>query len=241
MKIHVFKNKELASAYVSEMIKDSLQKNHVTFGLATGSTPEPLYAILRQSNWDFSQATAINLDEYYGLASDHPQSYAHFMQKQLFQDKTFKETFIPNGANSNVEEEISKYEEILKKHPVDLQILGIGTNGHIGFNEPGTPFNSLTHLVDLTPSTIESNQRFFENISQVPTQAYSMGIQSIFNAKKIVLMAFGSAKSDIIAQAFQGPVTENIPASILQNHPDTVIILDEAAAEKLQLDSHYHG
>lgn len=240
MNIHVFKNKIDASSYVLKLFQETLEKNTANFGLATGSTPETLYALLRQSDLDFSQASAINLDEYFGLSADHPQSYAYFMKKQLFNDKPFKHTFIPNGMNRDTKDEINSYEKILHDHPIDLQILGIGTNGHIGFNEPGTDFHSKTHLVELTASTINSNKRFFEDASQVPTHAYSMGIESIMNAKKIVLMAFGTSKADIIAQALEGHITENVPASILQKHPNTIVVLDEAASQTLHNSSIHH-
>lgn len=237
VQIQIFNNKEEASQYVLQRFADLLDHTSPTFGLATGSTPETLYALLRESDLDFSKAIGINLDEYYGLDANHPQSYAYFMNEQLFKAKPFKHTYIPNGQNTNVEEETSTYEDILSQHPIDLQILGIGTNAHIGFNEPGTPFDSQTHLVSLTPSTIASNQRFFEDASQVPQKAYSMGIHSIMNAKEIILMAFGEDKAEAIVQTIEGPIHTDVPASILQTHHHVTFVLDRAAASKLQKET----
>ena len=163
----------------------------------------------------------------------HLQSYRYFMQENLFNKKPFKESFLPRGVKDNAEEEVERYNQILANHPVDLQILGIGRNGHIGFNEPGTSFDSQTHLVDLDQSTIEANARFFEKIEDVPTQAISMGIKNILDAKSILLFAYGPSKAEAIAGTVQGPVTENLPASSLQNHPDVTIIADAEALSLL--------
>lgn len=233
MEIIVLDSVEAIGKKAAEIVKETLITGQENFGLATGSSPEGLYKELRESDLDFSQATSVNLDEYVGLRANHPQSYAYFMQEQLFDSKPFKASYLPNGLNSNESDEISRYEAILKEHPIDLQILGIGTNGHIGFNEPGSSFQSVTHKVNLTPSTIEANKRFFESADQVPSQAYSMGIKSIMQAKKIVLIAFGKNKADAIAGMIEGPVTEDLPASILQKHPNVTVLLDSAAASKL--------
>lgn len=156
------------------------------------------------------------------------------MNQHLFNQKPFKESFLPNGAAKDLEAEVARYNQLLAEHPADLQILGIGTNGHIGFNEPGTSFDSQTHLVNLTPSTIQSNARFFDKMEDVPTQAISMGIGNILNAKSIILFAYGSAKAKAIAGTVEGEVTEELPGSALQKHPDVVIIADKEALSLLK-------
>ena len=216
-----------------ELLKEKLSKGAKTLGLATGSSPLSFYEQIVESDLDLTDLTSVNLDEYIGLSGENPQSYRYFMQEHLFDKKPFKESFLPNGVAENAETEIKRYNHVLAEHPVDLQILGIGTNGHIGFNEPGTPFDSQTHVVDLTDSTIEANSRFFASRDQVPTKAISMGIASIIAAKKIILFAYGDKKADAIFKMVKGPVTEEVPASVLQHHPDVTLILDEAAAAKL--------
>ena len=216
-----------------ELIKAGMENGAKVLGLATGSSPIPLYADMVNSDLDFSNMTSINLDEYYGLAPDNDQSYHYFMQHHLFDKKPFKNSYIPNGLAKNIHEEVDRYNKIIEENPIDIQILGIGGNGHIAFNEPGTPFGSLTHEVKLTENNIKSNSRFFDNIDDVPRQAICMGIRSIMNSKKIVLLAFGEAKQDAIKAMIEGPVTEEVPASILQDHPDVTIICDETAAAKL--------
>ena len=182
---------------------------------------------------DFSKLYSVNLDEYVGLAPDHEQSYHAFMQEHLFNAKPLKESFLPDGMAEDLEQAAKDYDDILSQHVIDLQILGIGSNGHIGFNEPGTSFDSQTHVVDLTDSTIEANSRFFTSRDQVPTKAISMGIASIMAAKKIILFAYGDKKANAIFKMVNGPVTEEVPASVLQHHPDVTLILDQAAAAKL--------
>ncbi len=234
MQIKIYNNKVEASQFAFKLIEKALESQQNTFGLATGSTPELLYQLLTESDLDFTQATALNLDEYYGLAANHPQSYAYFMDKHLFTKKPFKETFIPNGMNTDIDEETARYNELIDQHPIDVQILGIGANGHIGFNEPGTSFDSKTQYVELTPSTIEANQRFFDTKEDVPTHAYSMGVDSIMQAKQIILLAFGENKADAIQKTVEGPIDESVPASILQKHPNVYVILDKDAAKLLK-------
>lgn len=233
MEIKIFKNANEAAETVETIFAETLKNGDEVFGLATGSTPETTYARLAASDLDFSNATAVNLDEYYGLNSNHPQSYAYFMDKHLFNKKPFKHTYIPNGIAEDPQAEIDRYNKILEENPRNLQILGIGTNGHIGFNEPGTDFASKTQLVNLTDETIEANQRFFKKREDVPKKAFSMGIDSILDADHIILMAFGENKADAVKGMIEGPVTENLPASILQKHNHVTIILDEASASKL--------
>ncbi|MHC5251332.1 glucosamine-6-phosphate deaminase [Listeria kieliensis] len=217
-----------------QIIESAIKAGKVsTLGLATGSTPETLYAEFIKSDVDTSEITTVNLDEYVGLAASDPNSYHYYMNDLLFSKKKFKESYLPDGLAEDAEAECSRYEGILNEHPVDIQILGIGTNGHIGFNEPGTPFDSLTHKVLLTESTREANKIYFEKEEDVPTHAYSMGIKSIMNAKKIILLAFGKSKAEAIKATVNGPVSEDCPASALQNHPDVTIIVDNEAASLL--------
>ncbi|HAA4763411.1 TPA_asm: glucosamine-6-phosphate deaminase [Listeria monocytogenes] len=234
MQLITTENKLAGSKKALEIIEKGITSGEVnTLGLATGSTPETLYAELVKSDVDTKNVTTTNLDEYVGLAANDPNSYHYYMNELLFSKKAFKESFLPNGEATDAEAECARYEEILSEHPIDIQVLGIGTNGHIGFNEPGTPFDSLTHKVVLTDSTREANKRFFEREEDVPTHAYSMGIKSIMNAKKIILLAFGENKAQAIKETIKGPVDVNCPASVLQNHRDVTVILDNEAASLL--------
>ena len=216
-----------------ELIKEGMNNGAKVLGLATGSTPETLYKEMTASDVDFTEMTSVNLDEYVGLGGEDEQSYRYFMNKHLFDKKPFKETFVPNGKAEDLDAASAEYEKIIDAHPVDIQILGIGQNGHIGFNEPGTPLDSLTHVVELTESTINANKRYFDKVEDVPTRAVSMGIGSIMKGKKMILMAYGEAKAEAIKGMIDGPVTTDMPASALQNHQDVVVIIDDAAASKL--------
>ncbi len=219
MKVIKVENQVEGGKVAFEILKEKLANGAQILGLATGSSPLEFYKEIVESDLDFSNLTSVNLDEYVGLDGDNPQSYRHFMQEHLFNQKPFKESFLPRGIKDNAEEEVERYNQILADHPVDLQILGIGRNGHIGFNEPGTAFDSQTHLVDLDQSTIEANARFFDKIEDVPT---------------IILFAYGESKAEAIAGTVSGPVTENLPASSLQNHPDVTIIADAEALSLLE-------
>lgn len=233
MKTIIVKNQLEGGKVAFDLLKESLAAGAQTLGLATGSSPTALYQKIVESDLDFSKLYSVNLDEYVGLAPDHEQSYHAFMQEHFFNAKPFKESFLPDGMAEDLEQAAKDYDDILSQHVIDLQILGIGSNGHIGFNEPGTSFDSQTHVVDLTDSTIEANSRFFTSRDQVPTKAISMGIASIMAAKKIILFAYGDKKADAIFKMVNGPVTEEVPASVLQHHSDVTLILDEAAAAKL--------
>ncbi|MGX7075269.1 glucosamine-6-phosphate deaminase [Globicatella sanguinis] len=230
MEFLTFKTMAEGSQKAFEIIKEAKENGANTFGLATGSTPEKLYELIVASDLDFTDSISINLDEYYGLSGEHPQSYRYFMQQHLFNHKPFKETYVPDGLNTDAEAEAARYEAIIDENPIDVQILGIGENGHIGFNEPGTSFDAKTALVDLTDSTIQANKRYFESEADVPRQAYSMGIASIMKSKKIILMAFGKNKANAIKQLMAGEVTTDCPATVLINHPDVTVIVDEDAA-----------
>ncbi|MEM5199172.1 glucosamine-6-phosphate deaminase [Enterococcus faecium] len=226
-------NAEEGGKKAFELIKEGMNNGAKVLGLATGSTPETLYKEMTASDVDFTEMTSVNLDEYVGLGGEDEQSYRYFMNKHLFNKKPFKETFVPNGKAEDLDAASAEYEKIIDAHPVDIQILGIGQNGHIGFNEPGTPLDSLTHFVELTESTINANKRYFDKVEDVPTRAVSMGIGSIMKGKKMILMAYGEAKAEAIKGMIDGPVTTDMPASALQNHQDVVVIIDDAAASKL--------
>lgn len=226
-------NTEEGGKKAFELIKEGMNNGAKVLGLATGSTPETLYKEMTASDVDFTEMTSVNLDEYVGLGGEDEQSYRYFMNKHLFDKKPFKETFVPNGKAEDLDAASAEYEKIIDAHPVDIQILGIGQNGHIGFNEPGTPLDSLTHVVELTESTINANKRYFDKVEDVPTRAVSMGIGSIMKGKKMILMAYGEAKAEAIKGMIDGPVTTDMPASALQNHQDVVVIIDDAAASKL--------
>ena len=226
-------NAEEGGKKAFELIKEGMNNGAKVLGLATGSTPETLYKEMTASDVDFTEMTSVNLDQYVGLGGEDEQSYRYFMNKHLFDKKPFKETFVPNGKAEDLDAASAEYEKIIDAHPVDIQILGIGQNGHIGFNEPGTPLDSLTHVVELTESTINANKRYFDKVEDVPTRAVSMGIGSIMKGKKMILMAYGEAKAEAIKGMIDGPVTTDMPASALQNHQDVVVIIDDAAASKL--------
>lgn len=233
LKVITVKNQLEGAKIGFDLLKEAMDNGAKTLGLATGSTPVEFYNQIVKSDLDFSDMTSVNLDEYVGLDGSDEQSYRYFMSKHLFNEKPFKENFLPNGKAADLEAETRAYDQIIAEHPIDFQILGIGQNGHIGFNEPGTSFEETTHVVDLQESTIKANARFFENEEDVPRQAISMGIASIMAAKSIVLMAYGESKAEAIKGMVEGEITEDMPASILQKHADVVVIADEAAAALL--------
>ncbi len=209
-------------------------KPDCVLGLATGSSPVGIYRQLiewyNKGDIDFSNVTSVNLDEYVGLKGDHPQSYRYFMQSNFFDHINIRpeNTYVPNGCAADFDKECAEYDaRIASFGGIDLQLLGIGVDGHIGFNEPGDCFVKSTHVADLHQSTIEANARFFDSIDEVPKQAVSMGMVSIMQAKKILLIANGPAKKDVLLRAFNGPITPAIPASILQLHPDLTVIFSE--------------
>lgn len=217
-----------------------IMKPDCVLGLATGSSPIGTYEQLtewyRKGDLDFSEVTSVNLDEYKGLSHESDQSYYFFMQDHFFKHINIpaNKTFVPNGVESNSKKACEDYDEVIRSvGGVDLQLLGLGHNGHIGFNEPADVFEKETHCVDLTQSTIEANARFFETREDVPTQAYTMGIQTIMRAKKILIVVSGEEKASIVKKAFFGPVTPQVPASILQMHPDVILVGDEAALSQL--------
>lgn len=233
MKVIVTENKIQGGAKAFEIFENEIKNGAKVLGLATGSTPETLYQNFTNSDLNCSNLISINLDEYVGLTPDNPQSYHYFMRKHLFDKKPFKKSYVPDGMTKNVAATCKEYDQIIKDNPIDVQLLGIGRNGHIAFNEPGTPFDIGTHEVKLTENTIKANSRFFDNEDEVPKSAICMGTANIMDAKKVVLMAFGEKKAQAIKETIEGPVTEQVPASILQKHPDVTIIVDKAAAQEL--------
>lgn len=215
-------------------------KPNSVLGLATGTSPIGAYKCLihwyEKGDLDFSQVTTVNLDEYRGLAHDNEQSYYYFMHDQLFSHVNIdpNRTFLPDGTIEDAKEACEKYDAIIEAvGGVDMQLLGLGHNGHIGFNEPDIAFAKKTHCVNLTQTTIEANSRLFNSIDEVPTQAYTMGIQTIMNAKRILVVVSGSSKAEIVEKAFFGDVTPQVPASILQMHPDVTVVGDEEAFAKI--------
>lgn len=241
MKIYKAKDyKDMSRKAANIISAQVIMKPNCVLGLATGSTPIGTYDQLvewyNKGDLDFSEVTTVNLDEYKGLPCTNDQSYYYFMHQHLFDRVNIdpERTNVPNGMEPDAEKECGRYEELIRSlGGVDLQLLGLGHNGHIGFNEPGEAFEKETHCVDLTESTIEANKRFFASADDVPKQAYTMGIKTIMQAKKILIVVNGENKADIVERAFFGPVTPEVPASILQLHNDVTLVGDEAALAKI--------
>lgn len=213
-----------------------IMKPHCVLGLATGSTPIGTYDQLvewyNKGDLDFSEVTTVNLDEYKGLTRENEQSYYYFMNDKLFSRVNINKerTFLPDGMEPDSDKACKDYNEVIASvGGVDLQLLGLGHNGHIGFNEPGMAFEAETHCVNLTESTMKANQRFFASMDEVPKQAYTMGIKTIMQAKKILIVISGEDKAQIVKEAFFGPITPKVQASVLQLHNDVIIVADEAA------------
>lgn len=225
-----------AANYIIEKISNNPSS---VLGMATGGTPTKMYEFLIQdrikNNTSYQNVTTFNLDEYTNLAKNDPNSYFSYMKKHLFTHINIpkQNIFIPDGLAENLEEECTRYEQMLQdRGPIDVQILGLGENGHIGFNEPGTPFTSRTHVVELTESTRQANARFFPRLEDVPTHAITMGIASIMNAKEIILLVSGKNKSNSLERLLHGKISEDFPASILKNHPCVKIIADRNVLEQ---------
>lgn len=242
MRIIVCENYEEVSKKAAQMILSQVTlKPNSVLGLATGSTPIGMYENLvnlnKNGDIDFSEVRTFNLDEYYNLPKDNDQSYHYFMYKHLFDHINInpENIHIPNGMTDDVDAECERYDELIKETGgVDIQVLGIGNNAHIGFNEPTINFEKGTHLVELEDSTIEANSRFFDNIEDVPKKAITMGVGSIFKSRKIMLIATGENKAEAIYNTVYGKVVPEVPASILQFHSDIVLILDKEAAKLLK-------
>lgn len=233
------KDYEEASDQAFAVMKDFLKPGKV-LGLATGSTPLGLYERMvkdhKENGTSYREIKSFNLDEYVGLPITHPESYYAFMHRNLFDhiDIPEENAHVPSGLGDNLEAQAKHYDEMIDRDPVDIQLLGIGSDGHIAFNEPGTSFDSGTHVTDLAESTIKDNCRFFDNdISKVPTQAVTQGIGTIMKARNILLIATGANKAQAVKDMINGPVDEACPASILQKHENVTVIVDEAAASLL--------
>ncbi len=240
--ISVADYEQLSEEAYETFIETLTSIKHPVFGLATGSTPKGMYKLLEQDyiqrRHAFNDITTFNLDEYIGLPKEHEGSYYYYMYERFFKPLELEkeQCFVPNGLATDLAIECTQYEEKIKRAGgIDLQFLGIGVNGHIGFNEPGTPFTSRTHVVQLTESTIEVNSRFFTTKEEMPTRAISMGIESIMESKKIVLFVNGKHKAEAVKQTIQGEVSEEFPASILQLHPDVTVIADKEALSALKM------
>lgn len=236
MKLVKVSTYEEMSNEASEILFDVIKENDKpVIGLATGSTPEGTYKALieklNSSDVNQNDITTFNLDEYVGLDKDHEQSYSYYMHENLFNHVSIPEENIHllNGKAEDAETEVTAYEAAIDQAGLDVQLLGIGRNGHIAFNEPGTSFDSVTHIVDLTPETIEDNSRFFDDLKDVPNKAFTMGLSSIMKAEKIVILISGENKKEALAELLSGEVSENNPASVLNNHKDVIIIADTAA------------
>ena len=249
MEIVICKTKEEASRKAAEMITAAVKKNpKIVLGLATGSTPVDMYKemikAVKAKKVSYRQVRSWNLDEYWGLPGTHDQSYRYFMDKNLFDSIDIKKsnTHVLNGLAKDWKKEVAAYEAAIKKAGgIDIQVLGIGSDGHIAFNEPGTSLNSRTSIVYLTPSTVKDNARLFfkGDMKAVPKSALSMGVGTICEAKKIILLAFGANKQDAVKGCVEGPMSQFCTASALQAHNDAWIFCDEAAAKKLKLKKYY--
>lgn len=240
MNVIITENYEEMSKKAAEIIIDLVKKNpKAVLGFATGSSPIGLYQNLikdhKENGTSYKDAYTVNLDEYVGLTADHDQSYAYFMRTNLFDhiDVKPENTNLPSGSAPCTKTECARYNALLDSHQQDVQILGLGSNGHIGFNEPNTPFDSVTHLVDLTENTIKDNSRLFNSIDEVPRQALSMGIKNIMQAKSIVMVVSGKNKAEAVKGMVKGEITPALPASVLQLHPFVTIVCDKDAASLL--------
>ena len=241
MQVRVFKDAQAVAKAAAMIFAAQLaEKSDSVLGLATGSTPVETYRkmieLYNEGQMDFSKVKSYNLDEYVGLGPEHECSYRYFIQEQLFNHINIRpeNTFVPSGVAHTLDQVgLADDEAVRAAGGVDLQLLGIGNNGHIGFNEPDDHFTSATHVVNLTESTIKANTRFFKSESEVPRQAISMGVGTIMSARKILLLALGEAKAQAVRDTVKGHITPRVPASVLQLHPNAIILLDEAAASKL--------
>ncbi|WP_028594143.1 glucosamine-6-phosphate deaminase [Paenibacillus assamensis] len=242
MNIMTFNTNEELNQIAAGIFASLIQtKPTAVLGLATGSTPIGIYQELIRLNEkgyvDFKDVTSYNLDEYCGLPADHPETYRSFMNAQLFNHVNIDKakTHVPNGNAADLDAESKSYDEQLAKASIDLQLLGLGHNGHIGFNEPDAELHAGTHVVNLKEETRQANARFFSSIDEVPTQAITMGVGSILKAKMVMLVVRGAEKADIVHRALTGPITTEVPASLLQTHPNVVVLLDKEAAK------HFHA
>lgn len=228
---------EMSELAAEEVIATVRENPRAVLGLATGSTPLGLYANLakdyEENGTSYSECRTVNLDEYVGLPPTHPQSYAYFMRKNLFEHIDIKpeNTHIENGVAADETAECERYNALLSELRQDVQILGIGSNGHIAFNEPGTPFDSVTHTVELAESTVRDNARLFDSVDDVPRRAFTMGLANIMNARKIIILANGENKAEAVRALVSGEISEDVPATVLRHHADCTLICDEEAGK----------
>ena len=240
MNIVICDDYQKMSEKAAEIVANKVSGQKCVLGLATGSTPEGMYSSLvemsKAGKCDFSSVTTFNLDEYVGIPRTHEQSYHTFMRENLFDhiDIDINNTNVPCGDVEDLQQECDRYNALLDTLKQDIQLLGIGANGHIGFNEPGTSFDSVTYITDLQQKTISDNARFFESINDVPTQAITMGVKNIMNAKKVLLLASGLNKANAIKALVLDEISESCPASVLRNHDDVIVIVDKEAASLLE-------
>ena len=242
MRIYCEKDYDAMSRRAANLISaEVIRRPDCVLGLATGSTPVGTYKQLvtwhQRGDFSFKEVRSVNLDEYKGLAPDHDQSYRYFMQSNFFDHINIKpeNTNLPNGQAADLAAECKRYNQVIHSQGgIDMQLLGMGHNGHIGFNEPGDTFDLETHVVDLTERTIEANARFFATPNEVPRQALTMGIKTIMQARRILVVVSGEDKADAVKAALTGPVTPKVPASILQLHPNVMLVADKAAMSKVQ-------
>ncbi len=240
MKVIITENYDEMSKKAAEIMIELVKKNpNAVLGLATGSSPIGMYKAMAEDcangGASYKNVSTVNLDEYVGLTADHDQSYAYFMRTNLFDhiDIDQKNTNLPCGSAPDAKAECDRYNALLETMKQDVQVLGLGSNGHIGFNEPNTPFDSVTHLVDLTENTIKDNSRLFNSIDEVPRQALSMGIKNIMQAKSILMVVSGKNKAEAVRGMVKGEITPALPASVLQLHPFVTVICDKDAASLL--------
>jgi len=237
-----FNSKEELDRHAAEVFAKLLaHKPQATLGLATGSTPTGIYEKMiemhQQGLLSFKEATTFNLDEYVGLPPEHDQSYAYYMNKHLFNhvDARRDHVYLPNGMAPDLDAECARYDQLLAEKPIDIQLLGLGHNGHIGFNEPDHSLQSGTHIVELQEETREANARFFASVQDVPAKAVTMGIGSILKADTVLLVVKGADKAEIVKEALTGPITTECPASLLQTHAKVIVLLDHEAGRLLDL------
>ncbi|GKU75764.1 glucosamine-6-phosphate deaminase [Paenibacillus sp. L3-i20] len=240
MDIKIFETTEKLDQYAAELFTELIiKKPNAVLGLATGSTPIGIYAKIVENHNNnkvsFSGVTTYNLDEYVGLTPDNDQSYAYYMNKHLFShiDIPAIQTHLPDGMAEDPQTECARYEAMITARPADIQLLGLGHNGHIGFNEPDENLSGATHVVKLKEETREANARFFASMDEVPTEAFTMGVGSILKANTILLVVRGSDKARIVKEALTGPITTQVPASLLQTHPRVIVLLDQEAGRML--------
>lgn len=240
MEMLMFDTQQELDAYAAQLFINTVkEKPNAVLGLATGSTPIGIYDKIvesyKENKVSFKEATTFNLDEYVGITPENDQSYAYYMNKHLFShiDIPAAQTHLPNGMAPDMEEESARYDAMLESQPVDIQLLGLGHNGHIGFNEPDVNLSGGTHAVKLKKETREANARFFASMDEVPEYAITMGVGSILKANTIVLVVRGSDKAEIVKEALTGPITTSVPASLLQTHARVIVLLDREAGRML--------